>query len=550
MLQRQTGFTIKVASDPRFITLLKLDTLLDRFEKLLESMIFRPDAIIQDDLPEVSFRRNTDLLPQQENGHHPFDLNPIPVSIRTLLASIANISPDQFTPSTPLVTLGIDSITAIQIVAHFRRAGMKLSANDIIISRTVGEMVGKIRPLNAPDATRTREPVLDIPEEEKAAILTRFGDNAHSIENITIASSGMKWLIGSWQKSEGTAFQHTFAYRVPDGFDIQKLRGAWLALRKRLALLRSTFANAKGNGEPRIVTFKLGEYPDAWQEEQFNDDILFDSVATIMKNLVSSPPPTNLPPIRAVVAHSSHRCYLVIHFHHFQFDAWTVPLIADDLSRLYLGLDPVTRNDVASFLQASGPTLENLAFQKKYWQTTFPLQFRPVLLPPLIAPKIPTQKRTIYTTKVAITKAALCEARARALEVPLPSVFLACWAQVQGRLSSSNFATFGLWQAGRSGLMDDIARLASPCSNIVPMYIAGLDGRSAIEVAKDIQNDLRARSVVVLQSDLVRVDEWVGARGRPLCNVVINIVRIAPDVKSGEGWLEQVEVSSEVSGKN
>ncbi|KAF8077887.1 condensation domain-containing protein [Lyophyllum atratum] len=210
------------------------------------------------------------------------------------------------------------------------------------------------------------------------------------------------------------------------------------------------------------------------------DGLLLDSVTKRMKELVSYPPSPKLPPTRAVILQSCERSYLIIYLHHFQYDAWSLPLMLDDLSRLYLGLEPITSSGTFSFLQVSGPTPDNLALQKQYWQSTFPQKSEPVFFPSLLPASSPTYMRTNYTENSALSGATLCGERARTLQVSLPAVFLACWAQVQGRYSSSGSITLGIWQAGRSGLLDNIATLASPCSNIVPMYVPGLNERGTI----------------------------------------------------------------------
>lgn len=548
--QSSESFTLKVACRPDCMTLDELENLVQEFQTVLESLVSQPDALVLTNKPELMFAsNNTSVLARDPTEGAPGAQVRGDVSIsliQELLVSITNNPSNQITPTTPLVALGIDSITAIQISGHFRRAGMKLAVNDIVTSRTVADMVARVDILPPPGLDGPSKPTtdtgLEIPATEKEAILARLGSNASLVERIVPASSGMKWLIGAWQRSDRSQFQHTFVYRLPDGFNTRRIREAWISLLQRLPLLRSTFVCAKGGLEPRIVTFETGHFED-WTEEQVgNDEILLPTVFARMKEFVSSPPPTNRPPTRGAIFHSRDRCYFAMHLHHFQFDAWTLPLIIDDLSRLYLGLDTITTNDISSFLRAYASNPEYLEVQREYWQTTFPQRFTPALLPPLIPHTLEHRsERVIYTTKAAITNAALCEERARSLHVSLQAVFLACWAQVQGKHSAADFTTLGLWQAGRSGLIDDIARLVSPCSNIVPMYFPGLEA-DTIDLAKKVQDDLRARTAPIVQSDLVQVDTWVGANGKPLCNVVVNIVRIAPDVTSQEGYLEQVEV--------
>ncbi|KAG5652249.1 NRPS protein [Sphagnurus paluster] len=539
--QLETGFTVNAASKPGYMSAGNLDTLLERFQFALKNVISHPDAPSVEDISTQPSTSHIIPPPASDHSSQPQNATTIPELIQSLLASITNIPASQFTSTTPLVALGIDSITAIQIVTQFRRADMILTVNDIISCRTLGEMIARIRPSDDYNINyMAKQAVIEIPIKERDSILARL-DAPNLVEAIHPASSGMKWLVGSWQRSERTAFQHAFAYRLPTDVNIQRLRNAWISLQERLILLRSTFASAKGSRELRIVTFRPNSYPENWTEDQCEDNMVLDHVIARMKQFVESPPSTKWPPSKAAVYRSSKETILIIYLNHFQFDAWSVPLIIDDLSRLYLGQEFGTSNNTAAFLQVSGPTSDNLEVQKRYWMSLFPQKFQPVLLPPFLPPSPPTFDRTIYTTKTAVFGAVLCEERARQLEVSLPAVFLACWAQVQGKLSSSNDITIGLWQAGRSGLLDGISQLASPCSNIVPMYVRGLDNNCVVAIAQGIQEDLRARSATILQSDLIKIDEWVDAGGKPLTNVVVNIVRVAPEGKSGEILMKQLD---------
>ncbi|KAG6917971.1 NRPS [Tephrocybe rancida] len=529
--QVETGFVLTAACRPDYM---ELEAMLLRFQKLMENLMLHLDSFALDDISMQASKAEPSPVPNA----HEVAISP---SIKSLLSTITSIPATSFTSITPLATLGIDSITAIQIVSRFKRAGLALSTNDIITSRTVGDMIEKVRPWE--DKVVMHHPLssLQLHPDERAAIIARIGSSPDSIEDILPTSSGMKWLIGSWQKSGRTAYQHAFAFKLATAINTSKLHDAWGSLLGRLPLLRSTFACASGSRDPRIVTFKVGSFPDSWVEEEAPEGQGLQLVAARMRDLVSSPPPTNLPPTRAILYRSSEANYLLLYLNHFQYDAWCLPLILDDLSRLYLGSEPVSTEDPRPFLQVSGPSQENLSLQKSYWQATLGDHFAPILFPSLL-PQLPeTHARIIYTAPAAIFQASRCADRARSLGVSLSSVFLACWARVQGSYTSSS-VTLGLWQAGRSGLLDDISRLACPCLNIVPMCIPVPEGGATIEIAKGISVDLQNRSSVVVQSDLVNINQWVGAGERPLCNVVVNIVRVAPDVTTTAGLMSQVEL--------
>ncbi|KAG6898366.1 NRPS [Termitomyces sp. T32_za158] len=533
--QLKTGFMLKAACRPEYMLEPELEALLLRFQSVLENLMLHLDSPA---LKDISIQTPCESATVPVETYEEI----IPPLVKSLLTDVTSVSAASFGSVTPLATLGIDSITAVQIVSRFRRAGLALSMNDIITSRTVGDMVSKVR-LGADNTVKhdLLSPLQLLPDE-RAAIIARIASSADCVEDILPMSSGMKWMVGSWQKSGRTAFHHAFAFQLPANIDIPKLRVAWKTLLNNFSILRSTFACGSRTTDPRIVIFKPDFLHESWIEEQALDGRGLSVLAMRMKELLLSPPPTFLPPTKVIVCQSSQENYLILYLHHFQYDSWSLPLIIDDLSRLYLGLKPRGSNDIRSFLQLSGPTTEHLSQQKKYWQSTLGENFVPSLFPSLLSKRSESHMRTLYATKEAILKASLCAERARLLEVSLSSVLLACWATVQGSYSRSDSITVGLWQAGRSGFLDNIDSLAFPCLNIIPIQIPVPKRGEVIEIAKWISNDLRARSPVIVQSDLVNIGRWVGASERPLCNVVVNIIGNAPEMTKEVGIMKPIEL--------
>lgn len=550
--QKSSGLCIRAACRSNLMGEIELAALLDRFEALLLHMILHPDAPALEDVPELRDARTApdDRVKQTISGDADHALaidSHAGIIIQSLLSSITNIPSERIKSSTPLPSLGIDSITAIQIVAKGKKAGFRLTATDVVGSRTVGDLIRKIEQC-APAEAEPNEWLTDIevPDTERGNIVKQFSGRQRTIENVTIVSPGMKWLIGAWQRSEGCRFQHAFAYRLPVDIDVVKMKAAWKSLVARHGILRSTFACAKGKTEPRLVTFAPGFEDETWSEELLGDETCVQStVVAQMKHFVSSPFPTDTPVTTASLLLSSQSSWFVLHLHHFQYDAWSLQLLIDDLSALYKGAPPIASSDLSAFLRSVSPTPAHLSQQKEYWQGSFPAAFKPKMFPVIVKPSqddLTTHKRVVHTSPTAFPCASACEARARSLCVSLSALLLACWAKVQAEYTgSSDSATFGLWQAGRTGSLDEIAQLAIPCMNVMPIHVQSLNEGGVIEVARRIQEDLQRRTAMIEQSDLEAVEEWVCGEGKPLCNVYVNLVKVAPDTQFVRDELFQPE---------
>ena len=550
------GFRIHAACRADAMSAEDLKNTLLKFEQLFRNIVIHPENSCCEDIPssthpDVEKRSPVPTIP---NGVH----RPEFEALNQLLASISGLAIEHLHPDTNLIALGIDSINAIQLASKARHLGFSLRAQDVVQSRTVEDLYNKCGSNQNPEIVKTDHAEVFITGEEAANVTSLIkavnADSESLVESITFASPGMKWLAGAWQKSRGSRFQHAFAYRLQKTIKAEDVHRAWRQLLDRHAILRSTIVSVPGSGQPRIVTFKshLIDTDLTWSEVSLSEmGSPQKIVLQDMKELISNPPSLRQPPTRAKFFNSREGNFLVLYMNHFQYDAWSLQLLVDDLARLISGHDVASTNDLLGWLQATVPATDSLAEQEQYWRTIFPSPPKRSYL--LVSSSIPSTDKQQSTERIVSTKldalplASSLQVRARQLNVSLQAVLLAAWTKVQARYTKSDAITFGLWHAGRSGSMIDggLERLAVPCMNVLPFHVSEITEESMLQVALRIQDDLRRRSPVIEQTDLEKVDEWVGGGGKPLCNVYINVIKVAPEV-GGEhsGLLSSVEVST------
>lgn len=567
ILHTDTGIRFKCASQPSFLNQAELDTLADDLTSHIKNIVKDPYGVSWRMPPYKP--HSTALHEHSATDSQPFVVQGAEDLLSLygdMLASLANVPISVIKPETPLATLGVDSITAIQIVSKFKKSGLRITTNDILNSRTIGDMLQKTSPSKATSRISQSpnsgdvypQPVIPnthgrvappsvgctVTDKEKVMIYEGLDIPAKIIEAISLPSSGMKWLIGAWQRSHKTRFQHVFPFQLSSNIQSTQLRAAWFSLVQRHAILRSTFSCIPGQQEPRLITFKKPD-EDSWKEESVPAYTFYVSLMARMKTMVANPPPLNKPQARALFFRSKSHSYLILHLHHFQYDAWSLRSLLSDLSQICLNKTSSVSSDLPSFLQHCIPNHDTLGEQRQYWQSSFPSNFKPILFPSLNPNAGSTRRaeRLIRTQSSCIINASRLEERARAEGVSLESVFLAAWSKIQAEVTGSLSSTFGLWQSGRTGTLDGIANLAVPCMNVLPLHVGNLTTRKALLVARDIQADLYRRSSAVEQSDLVRVGSWVGADKAPLCNVFVNIVKVGSEVNDDGSALKFAHVS-------
>lgn len=532
-----------------------LKSLLEDFAHDLLDIINNPQAIAMKNLPisddddlaigsdilRKNFDGNKRLANEQsDNDFHP---NAHYEQLREIISVSTKVPSSIIRPSSSLVSLGIDSISAIQISSKARLAGMSLHAADILLCDTLSDLnsvlsnAGQGISMNEDEPfTRPLSPTLN------AALLQRVGTSAEFVDDVYPASAGIKWLVGMWQKSGRSRFQHAFAFRLPKDVDKDRLRGAWSRVANESSILRSTFASAD-TSNLHIITFKQFPPDRLWCERQSDSGSPGSkAVEEVMKELVSSPLTTVIPPAQGVFLHHDHTPYFILHLHHCQYDAWSLKLIVNDIERIYAGKEAIGDNNYEVFIQhyLAKSAREQ---QKNYWTTLFPLPFIPSLLPKIEINN--SQGRGILTQTSVLENASLLRRRAQQLSLSLNSVFLACWARAQAAYSHAECATFGLWHLGRTGEAASLEKLEYPCMNVLPIHIDTSEA-STSELCNHVQKILRRRTAVVEQSYLEDVSEWLGHSGI-LCNVFVNIVATyedEADLDPGKGKvLELVNVS-------
>ena len=478
----------------------------------------------------------------------PADATCIPPELLIALASVVHCPADSLTPSQSLVAIGVDSISAISLSARCKKVGLTISVGDIVSSSTLGELASK--------ATRTdldiaalqyNSPPPELTTEERQAIIKRFPANrCHQIVSVTPATEGMKWLVAAWQRSFRQRFHHVFVYKLSPDVNIRHLQEAWQALMAYHPILRSTFASAPGRFDPRVVTLALDSREADLAEEylEHGQDLL--ALAGKMKTVVMSPLPISAAQTKGFILTSTltNDRYLLIRMHHFQYDAFSLQLLIEDLCSIYLGSSPQNTADTSAFLAAFAPSLGNLSEQRLYWQSVMPIPFLPTYLPSLIHEENrPPLERILVTIASAIPGATELKKQAQAINLPLHCILLASWASIQAFHSSSDHATFGLWHAGRTGSVPNILNLAVPCMNVLPVHIPV--SANLLEVARKVQQDLYRRTPVIQQSCLRNIDEWVtGGKGSPLTNVFVNLFEITGEDRRENELFTFVEVTA------
>jgi hypothetical protein len=306
---------------------------------------------------------------------------------------------------------------------------------------------------------------------------------------------------------------------------IEDFQSAWEELLARHGVLRTAFA-WKGLPEPLQV---LGPRVKLPLEVLDWRDVPAEDRAAALTGLekaerkrgfdLSRAPLMRLKLIR--LEDDAHR--LVWTWHHAILDAWSAPIVLDELFILYAALC----DGRAAALEPSRPFKDFIAWQRaqgvagaeEFWRSRLdgfeeptPLDFGP-------APQAGAGTDAGYSLEFIDLPAAEVTAlrdAARAMGVTLSTVFLGAWALLLGRYADRRDVVFGTALAGRPPELDGVESMVGLFINTLPMRVAIPPEMPLGDWLRELQRDQTAMRRHE-HTPLADVQTWSSVpRGMPL----------------------------------
>ncbi|WP_330286293.1 amino acid adenylation domain-containing protein [Streptomyces sp. NBC_00576] len=363
--------------------------------------------------------------------------------------------------------LGGDSITAIQLLVHARRAGLRLSSRDVFKHRTVAALAAAAAEVVREDA-EPAAPLVVLTEAELAEIQGEFP--------VTIEES-----LPLSPLQEGFCFHSLVdgadldAYVVQQALDLtgpvdgEALRRAAQRVLDRHAPLRACFRR-RPDGQPVQLVAAGLELP--WREVDLTVHDgparapLADAVAAAERARrfdLANPPLMRC----ALIRLDEHRSRLLLTFHHIIADGWSLPVLHRELMASY-GDTPAALPQPAPY----SAYLRRLATADREaartaWRTALAGVEEPTRLvetPADGTPVEPAQIRLELSEQVTARLAA----RAREHGVTLGTVVQGAWGLLIGRLTARQDVVFGTTVSGRDAEVEGIESMIGLFINTLP----------------------------------------------------------------------------------
>jgi amino acid adenylation domain-containing protein len=355
--------------------------------------------------------------------------------------------------------LGGDSIVAIRVVSQARRAGLAIAPQDVLQRRTVAALAAIATPLARPEAgtrgagTRDAGPGDALP---LTPLQEGFLFHAHYDErapDVYVVQAG---------------------YDIEGPLDVERLRRAATALLGRHPNLCASFRH---QGLERPVQVLPDDVTLRWGQVDLTPLAPADREVELARLLAADRARrfdlADGPALRfTLVGLVPRRHRLVLTAHHIVLDGWSVPVLFDELLKIYAasgstaGLPPVTPyREYLAWLAAQDREAARAAWRQALRGIEEPSRLAPAgpLRPPPLPERVSVELPESLATLLATT--------ARGHGLTLGTVIQGAWAIVLARLTGRDDVVFGATVSGRPPEVAGIEEMVGLFINTVPVRL-------------------------------------------------------------------------------
>jgi len=402
--------------------------------------------------------------------------------IKDALCQVSRTPPEELSASSTIESIGIDSISAIKVVALLRKQGVKLSVGELIRAKTVARMAlvaqDRASALSSEDREVSDDTLLAryVAQQRLAGVPSLYNIDTNNVQAVFPASSGQHYMLNVWQTTQGQLFYPTFKYRLAKHVTEHQLQGAWERLVEKHDILRSIFC-VTDNVEVPVAQVVLKRT---------------SSTFTIGEDQQASPRQQPMAHLNAV--RNSAAWILKLHIHHALYDAVSLPLLMEDFEAL-LASSALDHPQVsyANFLSLSltpQAQISRQEFWRKYLSNANTLSLQ--------QPEQSRSKCRVEIFKPAfLATTGMLEAAARRESLTLQSLLFATYAKIYDQLArrspsqtTGDDVVIGIYLSNRSHI-DNLSDLRSPTLNLLPLLVRSASTTPLIESARQIQEDLQ-----------------------------------------------------------
>lgn len=363
------------------------------------------------------------------------------------------------------LSLGGDSIRAIQLVTAAHEAGFKVTVKDIFDDPRLSAVSSKAVRVDG-EQSYIEEPFVMVPSDRLNAVISDIRDqcqlgSGQEIEDAYPCTQLQEGLMALSTKQPGS-YIAKYVYRIHNNIDLTRFRAAWERTVELCGNLRTRIVMHNGASIQALI--REGA---AWETEATQNHTL----RSFMESLDHVQMPYGSRLCRYALVENDGETHFVLVLHHAVFDGWSMNVVLGTLYSAYQELEIPRLYPFATFINYTKSIDQTAA--SEYWkqqldgakQSTFPQLERKAGAGPVTSNNLRTTIKFPGSSDTSITKA---------------TILRAAWAIVLARYSDTDDICFGTTVSGRQAPITGVERMTGLALATVPVRVR-IDRQQAVK---------------------------------------------------------------------
>ncbi|KAJ5354279.1 non-ribosomal peptide synthetase [Penicillium brevicompactum] len=377
------------------------------------------------------------------------------IALRELWATTLKVDAQSIGARDSFLQIGGDSIGAMRLVAAARKNGLLLTVSDVFQHPRLDELAGCIQTVGidneeeqdqiAPFSLLSQD--IDL-NEARSEAARQCNVSDVDIEDIYPCTPLQEGLLAITNIRPGE-YVSSATRKLHPNVNLGRLKDVLQQFVTLVPVLRTRIVDIPGAG---LVQAILSSHSARWSESR--DAHCFDEEHS------AEPMGLGTPLSRFVFVESSGQNHLIWSIHHAIYDGWSMPLMLEQLTSLYLGIVVPPLVPFSRFIKYLS---SNDGRSSGFWEAQ---------LADSEAAPFPTLPSTGYQPHAnEITRVALPHIKWPTSDITASTLIRAAWALLTAQYSNSSDIIFGATMTGRQVPVSGVETMAGPTITTVPIRL-------------------------------------------------------------------------------
>ncbi|KAH8678786.1 hypothetical protein BGZ60DRAFT_428607 [Tricladium varicosporioides] len=421
----------------------------------------------------------------------PEALSPEEEQMRDIISNYTDVPIQRIGVDMSIFRLGLDSISAVQVASRLRKLGHDVMASDILEYPTIKQLSLFLARGGKIDTAVANYDFGAFDMAHRESVCAKYGISPDTVEAIRPCTAVQQGMLARTLHSNGNDYVNSVWMELSDTTSTIQLKDAWKTACNEHSMLRTRFVTNDDPQQPFLmVTLSKTQFAIPW----FDDEKAgLESVNDIWR------------PWSLIVVTENHKQLLRFTAHHALYDAQSIQMILEDITKAYNGGSISRRPPIDDLLEAIiCSSKENIGDKKAFWGNGENK---------IIVNRFPDLTPLHVSTNTSVVRELQAQKTLRELEeicmksgVTVQAAGQAAWARLLTMYTGELSTTFGMTLSGRS-IHEDADKISFPTIVTLPVRCV-VAGNNAELLARTMQTNALLHKHQF--TPLTSVQKWAG----------------------------------------